>query len=236
MDRILIVEDELDLAEAVRYILVGDDYEVDVAHDGEKAIELGKSGEYDALVLDLMLPKFSGEQVIKEIRAAGSDVPIIVVSAKGELDDKVDCLDMGADGYLTKPFSPRELVARLRSMLRRRKAEEQARRNAALGDMTFNEDTCALSKDGESIVLSETEVGVLKAFAAAPGVPLSREEILVQAWGEDADVQPNIVEAYVSFLRQKFAFLKSKMTITTVRNVGYRLDDAETVTKRTPAK
>ena len=228
MSKVLVVEDTIDLADAIGYYLTGADYTVDIANDGETAVEMVEDGDYDVMVLDLRLPGLPGLDVISRVRAMELPINIIVVSAYNDVDMKVEALNAGADMYMEKPFSVKELITRIKVMRRRAKADEDARTTAALGDMTLDEENSTLMLDGKSVKLSSTELAVLKVFTEEPGVPITRQQILRKAWSEDADVQLNIVEAYVSFLRSKFEFLgTNKVSIATIRNVGYRLDAEE---------
>ena len=222
--RILIVEDEVHLAEALRQILWEEKYKTDVVYDGDDGFEYAMSNAYDAIILDIMLPGQNGIEVVRRLRAEKNNVPILLLTAKDEVSDKVRGLDAGADDYMTKPFSQEELLARLRAILRRQ------------GDVVFDEMkyldlalnvSSRLLRCGEkSVHLAYKEYEILRMLIRRPDVILPKEDIIVKVWGADTEANDNNVEAYISFLRKKLAFLNTRAQIKTIRKVGYRLEKA----------
>ena len=222
--RILIVEDEVHLAEALRQILWEEKYKTDVVYDGDDGFEYAMSNAYDAIILDIMLPGQNGIEVVRRLRAEKNNVPILLLTAKDEVSDKVRGLDAGADDYMTKPFSQEELLARLRAILRRQ------------GDVVFDEMkyldlalnvSSRLLRCGEkSVHLAYKEFEILRMLIRRPDVILPEEDIIVKVWGADTEANDNNVEAYISFLRKKLAFLNTRAQIKTIRKVGYRLEKA----------
>lgn len=222
--RLLIVEDEVHLAEALTQILKKNNYTVDTVNDGEAGLDNALSNIYDLILLDIMLPKIDGLTVLKEIRKEGIGTPVILLTAKGEVSDKVIGLDSGADDYLPKPFATEELLARIRAMARR-KGEVLQDNTMKFGDIELNTATLKLScKDKEvKLILKESEL--LELLICRNKAVTSKELIIEKLWGFDSDVEHNHVEVYISFLRKKLLFLNSKVSITTVRGVGYTLEE-----------
>ncbi|AHM56080.1 transcriptional regulatory protein DltR [Peptoclostridium acidaminophilum DSM 3953] len=223
--RILIVEDEIRLAEALGQIIQEQKYAVDVVHDGEAGLDYAMSAMYDVIVLDVMLPKKSGFEVVRELRENRITTPVILLTARDEITDKVTGLDCGADDYMTKPFSPEELLARLRALSRRR--GEVVLEELAFADLTLNLSTYSLSCGTKSVHLGFKEYEVLNILISNPKMVVPKEDIIVKVWGAESDAEDNNVEAYISFLRKKFFFLGSRVSIGTVRKVGYRLEADE---------
>lgn len=222
--RILIVEDEVHLSEALTQILRKNNYTVDTVNDGEAGLDNALSNIYDLILLDIMLPKIDGITVLKEIRKEGIGTPVILLTAKGEVSDKVIGLDSGADDYLPKPFATEELLARIRAMARR-KGEVLQDNTMKFGDIELNTATLKLNcKDKEvKLILKESEL--LELLICRNKAVTSKELIIEKLWGFDSDVEHNHVEVYISFLRKKLLFLNSKVSITTVRGVGYTLEE-----------
>ena len=221
--RILVVEDELHLAEALSHILKKNNYTVDVANDGEAGLDNALSGIYDVIVLDIMLPKMDGITVLETLRGEGFDTPVILLTAKGDISDKVRGLDSGADDYLAKPFNTEELLARIRALGRRR-GEIVANTNMiSYGDITLNTSTLKLTNGANEISLTLKESELLEFLMLHKEMVCSKEQIIEKLWGFESDAEANHVEVYVSFLRKKLAFVQSKATISTVRGVGYAL-------------
>ena len=221
--RILVVEDELHLAEALSHILKKNNYTVDVANDGEAGLDNALSGIYDVIVLDIMLPKMDGITVLETLRGEGFDTPVILLTAKGEISDKVRGLDSGADDYLAKPFNTEELLARIRALGRRR-GEIVANTNMiSYGDITLNTSTLKLTSGANEISLTLKESELLEFLMLHKEMVCSKEQIIEKLWGFESDAEANHVEVYVSFLRKKLAFVHSKAAISTVRGVGYTL-------------
>jgi DNA-binding response OmpR family regulator len=228
---ILIVEDQQRLAIALATILEEADYTVDVVFDGQSGLDYALLGNYDAIVLDVMLPEKNGFEVIAELRKAKNDVPVIMLTARDTVRDKVAGLDLGADDYLTKPFNPTELLARLRALTRRQGAV--ILETLTMGNTTLNLSTADLCVEagqdqqsgGESCVhLSQREYEVCKLLLGSPGKTFSKSDILERVWGYDSDAEENSVEAYISFLRKKLAYLGSNLQVLTLRQLGYRVE------------
>jgi DNA-binding response OmpR family regulator len=220
--RILVVEDELHLAEALVQILRKNNYTVDAVHDGEAGLDNALSDIYDLIILDIMLPKMDGISILKQIRKEGLAVPVILLTAKGEISDKVTGLDSGADDYLPKPFATEELLARIRAMSRR-KGEVLAENTLKYGDIELNPSTLKLSSGAKEVKLILKESELLDLLISRKNSATSKELIIEKLWGFDAEVEHNHVEVYISFLRKKLIYLESAVSINTVRGVGYTL-------------
>lgn len=219
--RILIVEDELLLAEALGEILRGNKLTVDVVHDGDNGYEYGLTNVYDVIVLDIMLPGMNGFEVVKKLRQQGITTPILLLTAKDEVSDKVTGLDLGADDYLTKPFDSEELLARIRALSRRQGSV--CSNVITYGDITLDLSTASLSKDSKSVHLGLKEFDVLRLLMLnAPGC-ITKEILLSKIWGLDSNAEDNNVEVYISFLRKKLAYVNSSVMIETIRKLGYHL-------------
>ena len=219
----MIVEDELRLAEALAHIMKEEKYLVDTVHTGTDGLEYARSGLYDVVILDVMLPGLSGFEIIKRLRTEKIDTPVIMLTAKDETADKVRGLDLGADDYMTKPFAPEELLARVRAISRRQ--GEVVLDELRFSDLTLGLATSTLTCGAKSVRLSFKEKEVLRILMANPFVITPKEELISRVWGVDSEAEDNNVEAYISFLRKKFAYLGSQSGIETVRKVGYRLED-----------
>lgn len=221
--RILIVEDELHLAEALTQILRKNNYTVDAVYDGEAGLDNALSNIYDVIILDIMLPKVDGITILKELRTEGISTPVILLTAKGEISDRVTGLDSGADDYLAKPFATEELLARIRA-LSRRKGEVLTDNTLKFGDIELNTATLKLSSNSKEVKLILKESELLDLLISRKNSATSKELIIEKLWGFDSDVEHNNVEVYISFLRKKLAHLNSDVIINTVRNVGYTLE------------
>lgn len=221
--RILIVEDELPLAEALTQILKKNNYTVDTANDGEAGLDNALSDIYDLILLDIMLPKLDGISILKNIREEGITTPVILLTAKGEISDRVVGLDSGADDYLPKPFATEELLARIRSVSRR-KGEIIKDNTLKFGDIELNPSTLKLSTGSKDIKLILKESELLELLISRKNATSSKELIIEKLWGFDSEVDNNHVEVYISFLRKKLSYLDSEVVITTVRGVGYILE------------
>lgn len=217
--RILIVEDEVRLAEALGEILEKERYMVDIVHNGRDGYDYAVSGIYDAIVMDVMMPEKDGYQVVNELRREKIDTPVIMLTAKSSVDDKVKGLDFGADDYMTKPFAPQELLARIRALTRRQ--GEVVVDNLTFADLTLDISSCDLSAGGKSAHLSFKEFEIMKLLMA--GNVISKEDLLVKVWGYETDATENNVEAYISFLRKKLSFIGSETEINALRKMGYKL-------------
>lgn len=219
---ILVVEDETRLSDALVQILVEARYQAEAVYDGEDGLEYALSGQYDVVVLDVMLPGMDGLEVARRLRREKCAVPILMLTAKSELSDKVAGLDCGADDYMTKPFAPEELLARIRALSRRQ--GEVALEQMTFGDLRLDLATYDLSRGARKVHLGFKEFEVLRILMANPRALVPKEELIIKVWGADSDAGDNNVEAYISFLRKKFFFLGSSVTIATRRKVGYRLE------------
>lgn len=222
--RILIVEDEKRLADALYQILLEQKYMADVVYDGNDGLEYGLSGIYDLIILDIMIPYRDGFQVAYELRKSKIETPILMLTAKDTVSDKVNGLDKGADDYMTKPFAPEELTARIRALTRRK--GEVVVDEISFDDFSFNASTNILSKGTKSVHLNFKEAEILKLLLSKPDVLISKDEIITKVWGYDSDVGSNNVEAYISFLRRKLAFINSNSEIKAIKKMGYRLERA----------
>lgn len=220
--QILIVEDEKRLANALKQILLEQKYMADVVHDGNEGLEYALSGIYDLIILDIMLPYKDGFQVAFELREKKISTPILMLTAKDTIPDKVSGLNSGADDYMTKPFAPEELLARIKALTRRK--GEVMLDETGYGDFTFNWSTNMLSKGTKSVHLNFKEAEILKLFIAAPDTIHSKDDIIVKVWGYDSDAGSNNVEAYISFLRRKLHFINSSTEIKAIKKMGYRME------------
>ena len=222
---VLVVEDDVRLAEALKAILENNNYQCDVVHNGADGLAYVESGIYDVMVLDVMLPKMNGFEVVSEMRRKKLTTPVLMLTARDSLRDKVGGLDAGADDYMTKPFAPVELMARLRSLSRRQGEVEFE--TLTYGDITLDLDSCELSTAEKSIHLGFKEFSVLRVLMSNPTGVTSKETLINKVWGYDSEAEDNNVEAYISFLRKKLKFVGSNMKIVAMRKVGYRLEEGE---------
>ena len=218
--RILVVEDEPRLADLIARMLRRERYEVDVAPDGTTGLDLATSGHYDAIVLDRMLPAVDGLEICRRMRAAGVRTPVLILSARRELDERVEGLEAGADDYLGKPFAFSELIARIRALTRR---GEFPVLPAVLqvGDITLDPRTFQVTRAGKPIELSRREFALLEYLMRNAGQVLTRDQILQRVWGYDVEPESNIVDLYIHYLRKKLDEGRATPLIRTVRGVGY---------------
>lgn len=223
--KLLYAEDEAAMSEAVVDILTYHNYMVDAVADGADALAYARLEHYDGIILDIMMPKLSGLEVLRQLRAEGCRTPILLLTAKGEIEDQVQGLDLGADDYLPKPFSMELLLARVRAMLRRR--EEFTPNVLRRGSITLNQQTYELSGGGQTLVLPKLEYRLMELLMLNKDVYLSSEELLVKVWGYDTEAELGTVWVYISYLRKRLAALNADVTIAARRNVGYRLEVAE---------
>lgn len=222
--KLLLVEDEIHLAEALKEILSKNKYIVDSVYDGEAGLDYGLTGIYDLIILDIMLPKVNGLEILKELRANNVSTPILLLTAKGEIQDKVKGLDYGADDYLVKPFSHEELLARLRA-LSRRKAEVINDNALHFSDFSLNLSTYELEGNSNSVRLTSKEFEILKYFMERPILIVTKDDLITKVWGYDSDAEYNNIEVYISFLRKKLSYVGSKSKISTLRCIGYKLEE-----------
>lgn len=219
--RILIVEDEKRLAEALGQILSEAKYQTDIVYDGQDGLDYALSGQYDAVVLDVMLPRMDGFAVVRALRENKIGTPVILLTARSELTDKISGLDCGADDYMTKPFAPEELLARLRACMRRQ--GDVLLEELAFADLKLGLTTNTLSCGAKSVHLGFKEFEVLRLLMSNPRQIVPKETLIVKVWGAESGAEDNNAEAYISFLRKKFFFLGAHAAIHTVRKVGYQL-------------
>ena len=220
--KILVVEDELRLAEALSQIMQEQKYQVDVANDGNDGLDYALYGDYDVIVLDVMLPGKDGFEVVRALRAAKVQTPVIMLTARDDVRDKIRGLDKGADDYMTKPFVPEELLARIRALSRRQ--GEVLLEEISMEDLTLSLSTNDLLCGAKSIHLAFKEFEIMKILLSNQKAIVSKEMLISKVWGDDSDAEDNNVEAYISFLRKKLSFLGSRVQIATIRKVGYRLE------------
>lgn len=221
--RLLLAEDEKDLSRALTTILERSNYSVDAVYDGEEALAYLNSNNYDGAILDIMMPKMDGLTLLKTIRKQGNPVPVLLLTAKSEIDDKVEGLDAGANDYLTKPFAAKELLARIRAMTR----ESTAAVNSSLhmGNLSLDLATFTLSSPTGSFRLANKEFQMLEMLMGNPGQLISSERFLERIWGYDSEVEINVVWVYISYLRKKLTSLDANVQIKAARNAGYFLEE-----------
>lgn len=220
--QVLIVEDDIRLAQALGQILEENHYQVDLVHDGDQGLAYAESGSYDVIILDVMLPRKSGLEVVAELRRANVATPVLMLTARTTVQDKITGLDSGADDYMTKPFSPAELLAHLRALTRRQ--GQVVFEKIDFGDISLNLESHDLSCGSKSINLSYKEFSIANILISSKGQIVSKDMLISKVWGVESSAVDNNVEAYISFLRKKLKFLGSNTQIETVRKVGYRLE------------
>lgn len=220
----LVVEDERNLADAVCQILSDEGTRADVTYDGPTGLSMAKTGRYDAIILDVMLPGMDGLELVRELRRMGISTPVLMLTARTSTEDKVTGLDAGADDYMTKPFETAELLARLRALTRR--SGEVMVEESTFGDLTLDLATHDLRCDTRTVHLSGKEFEVMKLLMSSTARVVSKRDLLERVWN-DTEASENSVEAYVSFLRKKMKHIDSKVQITTLRMLGYRLEVIE---------
>lgn len=220
--RILIIEDEKRLADTLADIITEHNNIADVSYDGESGLDNALSGIYDAIVLDVMLPGINGFEIVKQLRQNAVQTPVLMLTAKNELQDRVQGLDLGADYYLTKPFETAELLACLRAILRRR--GEIQTEELVFGDLTLNCSTSELVCGGRSVRLGPKELELMRLLMENKEILLPKETILLKVWGYDCEAEGNVVEVYMSFLRKKLGHVQSAVRISAVRMMGYHLE------------
>ena len=222
--RLLLAEDEKALSKALVKILEKNNYSVDAVYNGEDALMYIESGNYDAVVLDIMMPKMDGITVLKKIREAGKEVPVLMLTAKSEIEDRVLGLDSGADDYLPKPFDTRELLARIRRMTRSRVENDTKLR---MGNISLDRATFELASPTGSFRLANKEFQMMELFLSNPRQVFPSERIMGKIWGYDSDAEINVVWVYISYLRKKLTALHADIQIKASRNAGYSLEDAD---------
>ena len=220
--RILLAEDERSLSRVLVTIFQKNNYSVDAVYDGEDALSYLQSGNYDVAVLDIMMPKMDGITVLKKIRQTGSRIPILMLTAKAEVDDKVLGLDSGANDYLAKPFDTKELLARIRSITRNQTVTDN---KLQMGNISLDRATFELSSPTGSFRLANKEFQMMEFFMSNPHHIISAERFMEKIWGYDSDTEINVVWVYISYLRKKLAALHADIEIKATRNAGYSLEE-----------
>ena len=222
--RILLAEDERSLSRAVVALLERNNYSADAVYDGEEALAYLEAGNYDGVILDIMMPKMDGLEVLRRLRAAGNPIPVLLLTAKSEVEDKVKGLDMGANDYLTKPFSTAELMARVRAMTRSQ-AGGQTTSRLTLGNITLDQASFELSSPQGSYRLANKEYQIMELLLRNPRQIIPTERFLERIWGYDSDVELSVVWVYISYLRKKLTALQADIQIRAIRNAGYALEE-----------
>ena len=220
--RLLVVEDEQRLADTLADILQNQKYLVDVCYDGESGLDNAMSGIYDAIIMDVMMPKMNGFDVVRAMRRQGNATPVLMLTARTETMDKVTGLDCGADYYLTKPFEIEELLACIRALLRRQ--GEVVSEELRFGSVVLNLNTCTLQCEQRSVRLSAKEFELMRILMSNRENIVPKETLLLKVWGYESDAEDNLVEVYISFLRKKLDFIKADVRIDVVRRVGYQFE------------
>jgi len=215
--RILVIEDEHKIANSIKRGFEQETWATDVAYDGEEGYDLASTEDYDVIVLDLMLPKMPGIEICKKLRKAGNHTPILMLTARGAVGDRVEGLDSGADDYLVKPFAFEELLARVRALVRRPKETQSS--ELRVNDLVLNTNTFEVKKNGKNIELSRKEFAILEYLMRNSGKVVSKENIIAHVWNYEADILPNTVEVFIGYLRDKLG----NDLIHTVRGFGYRI-------------
>lgn len=221
--RLLLAEDEKALSKALTAILERNNYSVDAVYDRQAALEYLEADNYDGVILDIMMPKIDGITVLKEIRKKGNLIPVLLLTAKSEVDDKVEGLDAGANDYLAKPFHSKELLARIRAMTRVQTGQTGS--ILKMGNVTLNRAAFELSTSKGSFRLANKEFQMIELMMSNPGVLISAERFMEKIWGYDSEAEINVVWVYISYLRKKLAALQADIQIKVTRSVGYSLEE-----------
>ena len=220
--RILLAEDERSLSRAIIALLEKHNYSADAVYDGQEALDYLEAENYDAVILDIMMPKLDGLSVLRMLRERGSQIPVLLLTAKSEVEDKVTGLDSGANDYLTKPFATAELLARIRAMTRTQSAQTDSR--MSFGNITLDQTTYELSSPSGSFWLANKEYQMMELLLRNPRQLIPSERFLEKIWGYDSDVELNVVWVYISYLRKKLTALQADIQIKATRNAGYSLE------------
>jgi len=223
--RLLLADDEKELTDALSMILNYNKFITDCVYNGQDALDYAMSGEYDGIILDVMMPRMDGVEVLRRLRQAGITTPVLMLTAKSQLRDKVEGLDAGADDYLPKPFETEELLARIRAMARRGSAVFTPD-TLIFGDLSLDRKSFELKCGGESVRLANKEFQMMELMMTNPKVVISTERFMDRVWGFDSDSEMNVVWAYVSYLRKKLQTLGSRVELTALRGRGYMLEDS----------
>lgn len=223
--RLLLAEDEHSLSKAVTAILEKNNYSVDAVYDGIEALDYLENGNYDGVILDIMMPKMDGITVLKKIREKGNLIPVLILTAKSEIDDKVLGLDSGANDYLTKPFNSKELLARIRAMTRSQTAQPDS--ILRLGNITLDRATYEVSSPTNSFRLANKEFQILEMLMSNPMHLIPTERFMEKIWGYDSEAEINVVWVYMSYLRKKLTALHADIRIKAARNAGYSIEKTD---------
>ena len=223
--RLLLAEDEVSLSRAITTILKKNNYEADAVFDGEAALDWLACNNYDGVILDIMMPKLDGLSVLRRLRAQGNTVPVLILTAKSEVDDKVIGLDAGANDYLTKPFAAKELLARIRAMTRIQSMQNTS--EMRMGNSCLNRATFELSSPTDSFRLASKEFQMMEMMLANPSHRISTVQFMEHIWGQDSEADLHVVWVYVSYLRKKLTALNANVQIKVVRNVGYTMEEVK---------
>ena len=222
--RILLAEDERSLSRAVVALLEKNHYSADAVYDGEETLAYLEVGNYDGLILDIMMPKLDGLEVLRRLREQGNPIPVLLLTARSEVEDKVTGLDAGANDYLTKPFSTAELMARIRAMTRSQTGGQITSR-LAFGNITLDQATFEMASPAGSFRLANKEYQMMELLLRNPRQIIPTERFLERIWGYDSDVELNVVWVYISYLRKKLTALQANIQIKASRNAGYSLEE-----------
>ncbi|MGN0633172.1 MAG: response regulator transcription factor [Oscillospiraceae bacterium] len=220
--RLLIAEDEKELSNALAAVLKHNNYSVDTVYDGADAYDFALSGNYDGIILDIMMPKMDGLEVLSKLRSGGINVPVLLLTAKSEVEDRVKGLDAGADDYLTKPFAMSELLARIRAMTRR--SSQLSSNELSFGDITLSRATYELVGEKGSVRLGSKEFQMLEYMMTNPNMLISTEKFMEKIWGFDSETEMSVVWVYISYLRKRLSTVGSKVVIRAARGTGYTLE------------
>ena len=219
---VLVIEDEVRLADAIAQLISEEKYFVDTVYNGKDGLDYAISGIYDVIIMDVMLPQINGFEIVKKLREKKISTPVIMLSARDAVNDKITGLNCGADDYMTKPFAPEELIARINALSRRQ--GEIIINELTFEDLSLNLAEYTLYCGGKSVRLGHKEFEVLKILLTNSKNIVLKEDLICKVWGIESDAEDNNVEAYISFLRKKFSFINSRVIITTIRKVGYKLE------------
>lgn len=223
--KILVIDDERALTEALSAILNQNKYSVDCAFDGEEGLDYALTGQYDLIILDVMMPKMDGFAFLKALRQRKMDVPVIILSAKSQTEDKISGLNLGADDYLPKPFSTEELLARIKALLRRK--EKFTGDVLSYNDVSLDRDTFEICKNDKRIALGKKEFQILEMLLLSPNKVINKNTFIEKIWGYESEAEYNNIEVYVSFIRRKLSSIHSSTEIKSIRGVGYTLGEKD---------
>lgn len=223
--RILLIEDEVQLSDALVAVFKKQHYSTDAVYNGDEGYEYARTGIYDVILLDVMLPGTDGFTVLKKLRAQKVKTPVIMMTALGETEDRIKGLDYGADDYISKPFDTNELLARIRAVARRKDNDLVDEYTLKFGDLSLDLKAYTLTSGSDSIKVSVKEYEILKYLMEHPQFIATRDDMITKIWGFDNELESNNIEVYISFIRKKLAHIKSNVTVVTVRGVGYKLED-----------